>query len=328
MDRFLYILPAAIALFWVLRIFFLKNLNKVQLFIVAGMLMAVLTMFYREGFVLFVFPMFHMAVRQNTAPQGITKWDWLALLPSFLFVPYTDTIYFTVFMVIQIVTITVWSIISVRKYNSRLAEVYDTGSEASSDDISQVLTFIIITIVVLLIWMLLPEDATSSFLIAAVFAAFLSALQFMIGYYTYYMKDTSSIAAELAEIEEVASETEDSSPDEVKEDDALIRKVLADELYLDPMASLVSIAEKLGTNRTYLSNSIHSCRGQNFSDFINTLRISRFIDIVTEEGRDVNIKDAAMRCGYSNLQSFYRNFSELKKMTPKAWISENVREDS
>ena len=323
MDKFLYILPAAIALFWIFRIFFLKSLNKVQMFIVAGMLMAVLAMFYMEGFVLFIFPMYHLAVRQNTAPEGITKWDWLSLVPSFLFVPYTDTVFFTIFLCIQIAVITVWSIISVSRYNRRLAELYDTSSDASSDDISQVLIFMIITIVVFLIWLLLPDGATSVLPVQIVFAVFLSILQFMVGYHTYYMKDTSSIAAELAEIAEETIEAEPSVSGERVEDDALIRKVLADELYLDPTASLVSIAEKLGTNRTYLSNSIHACRGQNFSEFINMLRVNYFMDLVRKDP-GINVKEAAIRSGYSNLQSFYRNFSDIMKMTPKVWISKQL----
>ncbi len=323
LDKYLYILPAAIALFWVLRIFFLKNLSKAQLFIVGGMTMAVLTMFYRECFVLFVFPMYHMAVRQNTSPKGITKWDWMSLLPSFILIPFTDTVFFTIFLIIQIAFITVWSVISVRKYNRRLAEFYDTSSEASADDISQILIFMTISVVVFLIWMLLPDSVTSSALIAIIFAAFLSVLQFMIGYHTYYMKDTSSIAAELANVEESTGEAARTSRDGINEDDALISKILEEKFYLDPMISLVSMAERLGTNRTYLSNSIHSCRGQNFSEFINRLRVNHFMDLVRSEP-GINVKEAATRSGYSNLQSFYRNFSDIMEMTPKSWISKQT----
>lgn len=320
LDKYLYILPAVIALFWVLRIFFLKNLSKVQLLIAAGMVMAIITMFYREFFVLFVFPMYHLAVRQNTSPKGITKWDWLTLLPSFLFIPYTGTIYFKIYLIVQIAAITVWSIISVRKYNKRLAELYDTSSEASSDDISQVLLYMIITVVVFLVWLMLPDSAATTIWIALPFAIFLAVLQFFIGYHAYNLKDTSSIAAEFDEIEVDAVKPADPTAQDESGDDALIKGVLERELYLDPAASLVSMAELLGTNRTYLSNSIHACRNQNFSEFINTLRVNYFMELVKKDP-DINVKEAAMRSGYNNLQSFYRNFSDIMEMTPKAWMS-------
>lgn len=319
-DYYLYILPASIALFWIVRIFLSKDTNKAQLFIAGGMLMALLSLFFGGEFALFMFPLFHMAVRQKTSPGGVNKWDLLILLPSILLVPYTDTIVFTIYLCIQITAITIWSVISVRRYNRRLAEIYDSSSEMSADDISQVLTFVIFTVIIIMIELSLPDFVTASIWINIVLTLFITVLQFLIGYYTFRMKDTSSIAAELSEVTDDIRE--DSTVQEVTDDD-LIRKVISDELYLDPTISLVSLAERLGTNRTYLSASIHACRKQNFSDFINSLRISRFIEIASSEGSLTNIKDAATRSGYSNLQSFYRNFSEIMQMTPKAWMAGN-----
>ena len=322
MDRYLDILPAAVTLFWIIRIFFLGNVNKVQLYIVWGMIMAVLTIFYGRFFVLFVFPLFHMAVRQKTCSGGVTKWDWAILLPSFLLEPYTDTRFFVVFLCLQIAFITVWSVMSVRKYEHRFAELYDSGGEMSAEDIGQVLTFMIITVLVFVIEMILPTYVASYFWVRLFLASFVALLQFMIGYYTFRMKDTSLIAEELSDDSMLA----DGKQEALSTDDELIRKAVNDELFLDPTISLVSMAEKLGTNRTYLSNSIHSCRGMNFSDFVNSLRIEYFTRIVGELGPEANIKEAAMRSGYSNLQSFYRNFSEIMKVTPAVWIRENLKE--
>ena len=136
------------------------------------------------------------------------------------------------------------------------------------------------------------------------------------------MKDTSTIAAELESIKEKPEN--DAEPVAAKpDDDRLIQKVLDENLFLDPSLSLVSLAEQLHTNRTYLSNSIHSCRNQNFSEFINALRVEYFMDIVRKEP-GINVKEAAMRSGYNNLQSFYRHFSEIMEMTPKTWISKQL----
>lgn len=320
----IFLLPLAIAVFWIVRIFLLKDVNKVQLLIVAGIITALLTMFYRERTALFLFPFFYLAVRQKTSAQGVSKWDWLVFLPSAIIIPWERTTMFTFLLCAQIAGISVWSVVSVYRYNRKLAELYDTSGDGSADDIGQVLTFIIFTAVVTLLMVLLPDAVMSSILIRCVFAVFLSVLQYYIGSLTYRMKDTSEIAAEIESIKE--EPRNDVEPAATKPaDDRLIQKVLDEKLFLDPSLSLVSLAEQLHTNRTYLSNSIHACRNQNFSEFINSLRIAYFVETVKTEGGDASIKDAALRSGYNNLQSFYRHFSEIMEMTPKAWISKQAK---
>ena len=85
--QFVFIPPALAALFWIVKIFFRKDVNAIQLFVVSGMLMALLSLFYLEKSVLFIFPFFYMAVRRKTSPVGITKWDWLMFLPPLLMIP-------------------------------------------------------------------------------------------------------------------------------------------------------------------------------------------------------------------------------------------------
>lgn len=131
----IFLLPLAVAVFWIVRIFLLKDLNKVQFFIIAGMTVAVLTMFYRERTALFMFPFFYLAVRQKISAQGVGKWDWLIFLPSAVIIPWEQTTLFTVFLCAQIAGISIWSIIGVRRYNNRLAELYDTSDESSADEV-------------------------------------------------------------------------------------------------------------------------------------------------------------------------------------------------
>ena len=321
--NYLYILPAAVAIFWVIRIFLKKDVNKIQLFIIAGMLMALLTLFYREASALFMFPFFYLALRQKISEKGIVKWDWLLIFPSILFIPFADTVYFGIFFACQVIAITVWAVVGIKRYNRKMAEIYDASSEMSADDISHILTFVISTVIITTLATKIPDTMEYVFWVKMILALFLAVLQFYIGYYTWNVKDTSDIVAEIEE--SLESEALAAEPgDAENSDDELISAVIDSRMYLDPYLSLVSLAEKLHTNRTYLSNSIHSCRGQNFSDFINTLRIKHFISIAKEEGSGVNIKDAAMRSGYNNIQSFYRNFSEIMQMTPKNWISNNL----
>lgn len=293
---------------------------------VAGMFIAMLTLLFKDDFSLFMFPFFHLAVRQKTAPKGTSKWDWLMFLPALLFIPFEHSSLFSAVLIIQIVSISIWSVFSVRRYNRKLAELYDADSEMSAEDMSETLTFIMITVAAVAAIILLPDLITDSPYFIIPLATFVAILLFRIGDLTFNMKDTSGIAAEIEEIssEETELKSESSTMNSNYADDSLIQAVIDGKMYLDPSLSLVSLAEKLHTNRTYLSSSIHSCRGQNFSDFINTLRINHFLDIAKEEGSNINIKDAAVRSGFNNLQSFYRNFSEMMQMTPKTWLSNNL----
>lgn len=324
MQNFIYLIPSAIATFWIVRIFLLKDVNKTQLLIIAGMLMALLTLFYRHGSAVFMFPFFYLAIRQKTSPEGIGKWDWLIFLPSLAMIPFQETAAFAIFLCIQIFSITIWAIISVNRYGKKLAEIYD-ANEVSAEDIGQAMIFIILSVIATIIIVLLPDSVTASLPVQLVLAAFTTALQYYVGYYTYRIKDIPELSAEINELKEDEKEPAGNNGKvQPTQDEKLLQRVVDEKIYLDPSLSLVTLAEKLHTNRTYLSSSIHNCKGQNFSDFINTLRVNHFIEIISSDD-EAGIKDAAFNSGYNNLQSFYRNFSEIMQMTPKTWISQNKK---
>lgn len=324
MENYFYAIPAAISLFWIVRIFLLRNVNKAQLLTCAGMFAALISLFFRQS-AAFMFPFFFLAVRQKVAENGITKWDPLIFLPSLAILPFHHSMPFDIFMVVDAAAIATWSVFSVSRYGKKLAELYDE-SDVSADDIWQVVIFIILSAVVTAIVSMLPEDVTSIPVILIILVMFISVLQFYLGYYTFRLKDTTaSTQMESLPDENFGDEHQPKAQQSVPgRDEKLLQKVIDEKLYLDPSLSLVSLAEKLHTNRTYLSASIHECKGQNFSDFINTLRIAHFTEII-KSGDDTGIKDAAFNSGYNNLQSFYRHFTEIMQMTPKAWISHNKK---
>lgn len=321
-EVFYYILPSAISLFWIVRIFLSKDVNRIQLTIIAAMLMMVLTFFFGEGYSMFIFPFFHIAVRQKTSAEGATKWDWFLLLPSFLLFAFQSTAFSRAFLCVQIVTLCAWDFVSIRRYNISLAEMFDSDSDMSAEDVGQTLVFGIFTAIIMVIGFSLPEFVKSSLLVRGASVVFIAILQGMTGSYAFRINDTSAARAALTGVKEEGPDIGESETG-AENDDDLIRKVIDDKLYLDPSVSLVSLAEKLHTNRTYLSNSIHACRKQNFSDFINSLRINYFMELVRREP-EINVKEAAMRSGYNNLQSFYRHFSDIMDMTPKTWMSKQA----
>ena len=59
-----------------------------------------------------------------------------------------------------------------------------------------------------------------------------------------------------------------------------LREALDEKVYLEPGIELVGLANRIGTNRTYLSNIIHDEYGQNFAEFINSRRIKYAIEMM------------------------------------------------
>lgn len=89
-----------------------------------------------------------------------------------------------------------------------------------------------------------------------------------------------------------------------------LKVALDEKVYLEPGIELVSLADRLGTNRTYLSNIIHDEYGQSFAEFINSRRIAYAIEFMENTTEQYPIRYIAVKCGYSSLQTFYNNFAK------------------
>lgn len=105
-----------------------------------------------------------------------------------------------------------------------------------------------------------------------------------------------------------------------------LEKAIQQKMYLDPAISLIGLAAKLGTNRTYLSDAIHLRYGISFSDFINKLRVEDAMRIMESENGDVLIKDLYQHLGYNSATSFFRNFKKQTGKSTGEWRREMLRE--
>lgn len=94
--------------------------------------------------------------------------------------------------------------------------------------------------------------------------------------------------------------------------------------YLDPEISLIGLAAKLGTNRTYLSDIVHERYGMTFSDFINSKRIADAKQALIESRGDVLIRDLHKELGYNSATSFFRNFKRQTGKSTGEWVKEMI----
>ena len=95
-------------------------------------------------------------------------------------------------------------------------------------------------------------------------------------------------------------------------------------LFLNPDLSLVTLCEKVGTNRTYASKAIKDAKGCNFSDYVNRFRLDYAVDLMKKTPKnDIVVQNIAVQCGCGSIQTFYRYFKLFYNETPTQWIEKN-----
>ena len=87
----------------------------------------------------------------------------------------------------------------------------------------------------------------------------------------------------------------------------LVQTMEKEQLFLQTDLKLNMLARKLGTNRTYLLQTLGSELHMNFSEYINRLRIAYAEDMMAQHP-EKSKNEVAMLSGYSSLSSFYRNW--------------------
>lgn len=285
----------------------------------AGMIVAAHAIFRWELSALFVFPFVYLSLREATSGNGICKWDWLIFIPSLVFISFGSRTVSDIFLCVQVAAVLAASAAGVLRYNRLSAEYYNT--DEASEVPGQVLLLLTGATVVAAGLLILPDDIRFYGPATVVLTLFLTAILYLLGANVGTLGQQPQVPAEPEPAAGGEGEPAQVQAAGSEADRKLLQKVIDEKMFLDPTLSLISLAENLHTNRTYLSNSIHACYNQNFSDFINHLRISYAVDLMKEEGSGANIKDIAVRSGYSHLQSFYRNFTQIMDMTPKTWMS-------
>ena len=96
------------------------------------------------------------------------------------------------------------------------------------------------------------------------------------------------------------------------------------QLFLQPGLSLHDVAQALGTNVRYISDSINSSTGASFSDYVNGYRV-RHAQALMHDRPGMPLSAVATESGFSSESTFFRNFKALTGKTPLQWLSEFSR---
>lgn len=102
----------------------------------------------------------------------------------------------------------------------------------------------------------------------------------------------------------------------IKRLDTCMKKNMA---WRDPDLSLNTLASELFTNRTTLAQAMHENGYENYTNYINHLRIDDFIQQI-ESGQSENFQEAFFFVGFRSRGTALRNFRQFTGMTPSEYF--------
>jgi AraC-like DNA-binding protein len=112
----------------------------------------------------------------------------------------------------------------------------------------------------------------------------------------------------------------------------LERLMHEEELFTDTKLSIDDVAQRLGINSKYLSQSINEAYNRNFYIYVNELRVEKAKNYLrTEAHVNFSIEGIARQVGFQSKSSFYIAFKRITGLTPSAFrdiVEEDVAKNS
>ena len=117
-----------------------------------------------------------------------------------------------------------------------------------------------------------------------------------------------------------AAEPDPSEKAEQELIDRIAALMESEELYRQQNLKVLDVAQRLGTNVTYISSCINNIHGGTFNDFVNRYRV-RYVQKWLLANPDRKVSEVVEESGFSSEASFFRNFKTLTGQTPGEWLA-------
>lgn len=139
--------------------------------------------------------------------------------------------------------------------------------------------------------------------------------------YIYYIrvrrKSVAGRQSQAAASETTGSEEQLADPQASLMKD-ICRLLEEEQLYLDRSLKIQDVAERLNTNRTYISQCINSVKGCSFTQLVNAYRVEHAQRLLRQQP-DMKIVTVAYSSGFGSEMSFFRAFKSVTGTSPKEW---------
>lgn len=106
-----------------------------------------------------------------------------------------------------------------------------------------------------------------------------------------------------------------------------LKELETQELYLRSDYSLNLVAQRLGTNTSYLSKTVNTFLELSFAEYSNRLKVNGIVNKLKKHRhyRNYTIDALAQEAGYKSVNAFNTNFKKLLKVTPSQYLKELVK---
>lgn len=94
--------------------------------------------------------------------------------------------------------------------------------------------------------------------------------------------------------------------------------MLEEQLFLQPGLTLTDVAERLNTNKTYISKAVNQTYKLGFPELLNVLRVDYAEQYIRKHPRATQ-EEIAKASGFLSASSFNSTFKRITGFTPKVW---------
>ena len=133
--------------------------------------------------------------------------------------------------------------------------------------------------------------------------------------YEFLKKEKKAAQPAMPPPDPISPQTEKPSPDRdehaVRDAELFARieyLMQTEGVYRQNDLTIERLAERLDTNRTYISRAINQQAGKAFSSYVNSYRIDEAVRRLSDVDDDTPLKALAQMLGYNHLQTFYTSF--------------------
>ena len=98
-------------------------------------------------------------------------------------------------------------------------------------------------------------------------------------------------------------------------------------MFLQPQLTITDVADRMGTNKTYISRLVNNSYHMPFPDLINALRVDYTQRYLINHHNATQV-EVAKACGFSSASALNNTFKKVTGMTPKIWLATRNKKQS